>query len=249
MYPAGIKDYEEKFERTRKDSDGTEYEIDKVNSYSFPLAFIKPKDVTDFYYPVKENKTAIVLHFTVGYLTGDIASLVEQGSHMSVPFVIGRNGTVYQLFSSNYWSYHLGRNAIGGNTYNSKRSIGIELSNIGPLTRENGDLYNIYNQKYCSIDEEDFYEKIEIPFRKYSYFATITEEQYTSLRELLIYLCDKYSIPHTILPENQRFRLFTSKKQAQLYQGICSHVNYRAYGKVDLGPAFNWDRIIPTTIV
>jgi len=244
MYPEDIANYEERFDRRKKDADGTPYKIEENTSYTFPLHILTPKGVTGYYYPVKSQKTLIVLHFTVGYLTGDLASLVEQDSHMSTPFVIGRNGTVYQLFDPDYWAYHLGRGTIGGNTLNSKRSIGIELSNIGPLIRENGALYNIYDKKYCDIEEGEFYTKLEIPFRKYSYFATFTDAQYESLRELLAYLSARFYIPHTILPENKRFRLFSSKEEAQTYQGICSHINYRAYGKVDIGPSFHWGRII-----
>lgn len=244
MYPEGITNHEEKFERTKKDTDGVHYDFDEKKSFTFPLTVLNPKGVTDYYYKTEETKSLIVLHFTVGFLRGDLASLTEQDVHMSTPYVIGRNGTVYELFDPRYWSYHLGRSAVGGNGLNSKRSIAIELSNIGPLTRQNGDLFSIYDRKYCSVDEEEFYVKLETPFRKYTYFSTFTEKQYDSLRELLAYLCARFNIPHEILPENKRYRLFSSKTEAQTYEGICSHVNYRAYGKVDIGPAFEWDKII-----
>ena len=244
MYPKNVKNHEEKFDRTKKDTDGVNYDIEEKKTFTFPLSILKPKGVTDYYYETERHKSLIVIHYTVGYLRGDLASLTEQDVHLSVPYVIGRNGMVYELYSPKYWSYHLGRGSIGGNGINSKRSIAIELSNIGPLTRENGHLINIYDQKYCSIEEEEFYMKLETPFRKYSYFATFTEKQYNSLRELLAYLCARFNIPHEILPENKRYRLFSSKTEAQTYSGICSHVNYRPDGKTDIGPGFSWDKII-----
>ena len=61
------------------------------------------------------KKDQIVLHYTIGYLPGDIATLSQSNKHLSVPFVIGRNGNIYNLFPSKYWAYHLGRGAIGGN--------------------------------------------------------------------------------------------------------------------------------------
>ena len=244
MYPEGIKDYEAQFDTTHKDSDGIEYDVEESTSFPFPLAILKPRNVSDFFYPDPQGKTAIVLHFTVGYLTGDLATLVEQGSHLSVPFVIGRNGTVYQLFNSKYWSYHLGRGTIGGNTVGSKHTIAIELSNIGPLTRHDGELHNIYGSKYCTVAEKSFYTKLDSSYRKYTYYSTFTDEQYESLSKLISYLCGKFNIPREFLPEEKRYRLFSSTDEALTFSGICSHVNFRAYGKVDIGPAFEWERII-----
>lgn len=243
-YPEGIKDYETKFDTTKKDSDGVKYDIEYSTAFPFPLAILKPQGVTDFFYPEETHKSAITLHFTVGFLTGDIGTLIDQGSHVSVPFVIGRNGTVYQLFNSKYWAYHLGRGTLGGNTAGSRRTIGIELSNIGPLSRHDGELRNIYGSKYCTVAEKDFYTKMNSSYRKYSYFASFTEEQYDSLSKLITYLCSKHNIPRKFLSPERRYSLFSSKDIAETYEGVCSHVNFRADGKVDIGPAFDWNKII-----
>jgi len=243
MYPEGIKDYETQFDTTLTDSDGVKYNVEKITSFSFPLAVLKPQGITDFFYPIECDKSAIALHFTVGYLTGDLATLIEQSSHLSVPFVIGRNGTVYQLFNSKYWAYHLGRGSLGGNTDGSRRTIAIELSNIGPLTRHDGELQNIYGSKYCTVAEKSFYTKLDSVYRKYTYYSTFTDEQYDSLNKLISYLCGKHNIPREFLSTGRRYSLFTSTDEAQTFKGICSHVNFRAYGKVDIGPAFEWDRI------
>ena len=243
-YPAGVKNYEEQFETTHRDSDGVIYSFDVSDKFEFPLTFLRPKGVSNFYYKSSQKKTAVVLHFTVGYITGDIGTLIEQDSHMSVPFVIGRNGIVYQLFSSRYWSYHLGRGAIGGNTAGSKRSVAIELSNIGPLRLDGNNLNTIYGSKYCTLAETPFYTKLDTSYREYTYYATFTDAQYESLKELLDYLCGNYNSPRQLMDENKRYELFSSDEEARSYKGICSHVNFRAYGKVDIGPAFDWNRIV-----
>jgi N-acetyl-anhydromuramyl-L-alanine amidase AmpD len=244
IYPENIKNHEEIFEETKKDINGILYQIKKDNSFTFPLSLIEPEIGSNYYYPQKKVKSSIVLHYTTGYFRNDIASLTEQECPLSAAYIIGRNGIAYQLYNPEYWALHLGRGAKGGNIINSERSIAIEISNIGPLTRENGYLYNIFNKKYCSIEEEYFFTKLDVPFRKYSYYATFTEEQYKTLQELIAYLCNKFYIPHKILPENKRYRLFSSKDEAQTFEGICTHVNYRAHGKTDIGPGFSWEKII-----
>jgi len=244
IYPEQIENSEEIFEETKRDTNGTLYTIKKDSSFTFPLSIIESTEGSSYYFSEKKGKSLIVLHHTTGYLRDDIAQLTEQGCPLSSAYIIGRNGIVYQLFDPEYWALHLGRGAKGGDLINSERSIAIELSNIGPLMRKNGDLYDIMGQKYCSIDEECFFTKLEIPFRKYSYYATFTEEQYKSLRELIIYLCERFLIPHEILPENKRYRLFSSGTEAQTFQGICTHANFRAHGKTDIGPGFSWEKII-----
>jgi len=87
---------------------------------------------TSYFYSNKYDKEKVVLHFTAGNLQGDLPQLTQKNYHVSVAFVIARNGAILQLFGSNRWSYHLGPGAIGGNRTQSRKSIGIELSNYGP---------------------------------------------------------------------------------------------------------------------
>lgn len=244
IYPTNMENHEEIFEKTKTDSNNIPYIIKKDNSFTFPLSIIEPEIGSDYYYPEKKSKSLIVLHYTTNYFRNGLVQLTEQKCPYSAAYLLGRNGTVYQLYEPEYWALHLGRGAEGGNILNSGRSIAIEISNIGPLIRVNGILYNIYGQTYCSIDEEEFYIKLEVPFRRYSYYATFTEEQYKSLRELIAYLCARFHIPHKILPERKRYRLFFSKDEAQTFQGICTHINFRTHGKTDIGPGFSWEKII-----
>ena len=192
-----------------------------------------------FFYRKAVNKDQIVLHYTIGYLPGDIATLSQSNKHLSVPFVIGRNGSIYNLFSSKYWAYHLGRGAIGGNKTRSSRTIGIELSNIGPLERRGDQLHTIYGDVYCQLSDQDLYQQCS--YRGFEYFATATEAQYQSLNTLLRYLTLRYNIPRRFLDESQRYQ---SCKKIAGFSGIVTHANYRATGKSDIGPAFEWDKVI-----
>lgn len=195
-----------------------------------------------FFYKEEFTKRKIVLHFTMGYLKGDIATLTTQ--HVSVPFVIGRNGIIYNLFASKYWSYHLGKGAMGGNTPMSMESIGIEISNIGPLELNGNNLVTTYSKTdvYCSLDETQFYTRLDNKYRGYQYFATFTPAQYEAVRQLLRYLCMKYDIPNHFLNEPERYQIMTDAA-FKSYTGIVSHVNCRT-GKVDIGPAFDWNKIM-----
>src|SRR4051812_26987653 len=63
-----------------------------------------PKNRAGYYHKAEHPKERILLHFTAGNLASDIEALTQNKRHVSVPFVIARNGTIYQLFSSKYWS-------------------------------------------------------------------------------------------------------------------------------------------------
>jgi N-acetyl-anhydromuramyl-L-alanine amidase AmpD len=194
----------------------------------------------DYFIPEEVEKKRIVLHFTAGHLQGDIATLTGGRGRVSVPFVIARDGKIYRLFSSRFWSYHLGPGAIGGNTPQSQATIGIELSNFGPLYALQDKLYCWTDRAYCSLQEKKQYLKLDQPFRGYQYFANYTSAQYQSLQVLLRYLTTTYSIPRAFLPDPLRLQ---TTAEVLDFAGIVSHINYRA-DKLDIGPAFDWGRVM-----
>lgn len=193
-----------------------------------------------YYYRAKFTKKRIVIHFTVGHIKSDIATLASKSRHVSTALVIGRDGTVYQLFNSYYWSYHLGKGAIGGNTTTSKESIGIEISNFGPLTKDGNNLKTAYNTTFCSLDDTEQYIKLDTPYRGYTYYSAFTDVQYEAIIHSLRYLTAEYSIPREFVPAAIRNE---TTSEGALLNGIVSHVNSRK-DKFDIGPAFDWDRVI-----
>lgn len=246
-----IPDHEASFERSPVDTAGKKHTLLKkaieIPGEDAEMRYVdcKPADGDEsYFYRVRHAKDQIVLHFTMGYLKGDVATLTKKDYHVSVPFLLARNGLIYNLFPSSHWSYHLGKGAIGGNGTRSKASIGIEISNIGPLRRD-GDLmltaYSKPDEKdvYCRADQKDAY--VEAPYRGWDHFATYTGAQYESLVTLLRYLTARWAIPRKFLPVSRRY---TTIEEIGHFKGIVSHVSYRATGKTDIGPGFDWDRVI-----
>ncbi len=234
---------EASFDRTNKDSSGKKFTrsegVVSIPGETEQMRFVRLRPDPQskrFYYRTRPPKDQIVLHYTLGYLKGDIAQLTQPGSHLSVPFVIGRNGTIYNLFPSWNWAYHLGPRAIGGNRDRSRATIGIELSNIGPLVRSGNKMVTIYGDSYCQVDQTEHY--AEAPFRRYQYFATFTVAQYESAAVLLKYLTARYDIRRKLLPADERYE---THRRVVGFGGIVSHVNYRSTGKEDIGPGFDWE--------
>ncbi|MEY4937838.1 MAG: hypothetical protein RIS64_4197 [Bacteroidota bacterium] len=195
---------------------------------------------SDYFYTEKCEKKQILLHFTMGHLQGDIFTLTKKGYQVSVPYVIARDGLVYRLFSSEFWSYHIGRNNLGSNGTFSKMSIAIEISNYGPLTLEGTTLKTAYGDGYCLLEDTTQYVKLEKKYRDSQYYATYTDVQYEAIIVLLRYLTAAYGIKRAFMPEDLRF--VTTSKVVN-FDGIVSHVNYRD-DKCDIGPAFDWARVI-----
>lgn len=198
-----------------------------------------------YYINDEYQKSRIVLHFTAGHLRGDMRTLMDPSSTVSVPYVIGRSGTIYQLFNPKYWAWHLGRGAVGTNTNQSPRTIAIELSNYGFLIKKGEELHTYYSSEsnpdvYCHISDKSAYLELETKYRDNSFYAAYTEEQYSSLIILLRYLTSVFNIDRSFLPWEQRFE---ASQEVLNFDGIVSHVNYRRSGKWDIGPAFDWNRL------
>lgn len=252
---------EARFKKELKDISGKKFTIKGTEDIGgVEVTKIRPKH-DSYYYKSEKPKTKIVIHNTVGVLRSDIASLTKKDSHVSVPYVIGRDGTIYEIFEPEYWSYHLGRGAKGGNKVNSSTSIGIELSSYGPLKEDSGNLETAYSRIpyttksgkssvtkrdiYCSLSEHQYYVELNNEFRGVKYFAGYTDAQLKSLKILIEYLCERFNIPKTLLPESERYEVFKTATSAKEYTGICSHVNFRESGKWDVGPEMDWDYIVP----
>ncbi|MGY3792056.1 N-acetylmuramoyl-L-alanine amidase [Aquimarina sp. 433] len=252
MKATSIAKHEKSFFDTGRDTAGKEFILTpssvsiKGSHEKMPYVQCRTKNGdTSFYVKEKHTKNQIVLHYTAGYLKGDVAALSRPNHRVSVPFIIARNGTILNMWSSAFWAYHLGSRAVGGNTNGGRRTIAIEMSNIGFLKRIGDNLVTVYNDNdvYCHISDTQFYTQLDIPFRGEQYFATHTAKQYKSLALLLKYLTAEYKIPASFLPEDKRYGIVAEEELVN-FRGITSHVNYRSSGKWDIGPAFDWDQLI-----
>lgn len=214
----------------------------------------KPKTRTGYFNTPEPPpaKQRIVLHFTAGNLSGGMSALTTQDRRVSTAFVLARDGTIYQLFSSKYWSGHIGAGIgnAGTNNAQDKATIGIEIINYGYLVEKNGNLETIYSRTpenpnrvdlFCPLTQTEAYQKLNTPFRAQKYYASYTPQQYDSLIILLRFLTKKYNIPRQFLDESKRF---LPTEDVLTFKGIVSHVNYRTSGKWDIGPAFDWQQVI-----
>jgi len=204
----------------------------------------KPIGRSDYYYNAETPKNLIVLHHTAGWFWGDVDTLTTPHYHVSVSFVVARSGWIYRLFNPTLWSSHLGteENVVGGSVVNGKRSIAIEISNVGQLVKSGSD-FTFVHSKYCGANEAQYFTPLPQAYRGYNTYASFTDAQYVAVGKLLDQLCAEFQIPRTFRPVSERYDAFADPSTARAYKGIASHVNFRATGKTDLGPAFDWARI------
>ncbi len=252
MRATRIPQHEKSFFTNKRDSAGIQFELNeqsiRIRNSEEVMDFVKCRradGVESYFEDEKNEKTQIVMHYTAGFLKGDVSALTRENFRVSTAFVIARDGTILNLFPWDRWSFHLGPGAVGGNKAGAKRTVGIELSNIGWLQEVNGQLCSPYDKTdvYCDLSETEYYTELNTPYRGHRYYATFTDSQYRSLITVLRFLTHQFDVPREFLPENERFVLGSNPALPQ-FKGITSHVNYQASGKWDIGPAFDWDRVI-----
>lgn len=141
------------------------------------------------------EKTQIFIHYTAG---GPNARNVinhwnSNESQIATAYIIdGQDATVYECYSPDYWSYHLGIKGTKGRL--DKASIGIEVCAYGPLKLKDGKYY-AWPDDYSSVEipDEDVY-KLDRDFRGFNHYESLTDDQILSLEKLLEFLIVKYKI-------------------------------------------------------
>lgn len=195
------------------------------------------------YFSAVHPKNLIVLHFTASS-TGRSAfeTWKQAANHISAPYIVELDGTIRETYDPRYWSYHLGvRGAASRSWANDKRSIAIEIVNVGPLQNKGGKLCwwpGDYGTRYCDSSESGKYTKVS--YRGAAYFALFPEAQYRALDGLLGWLCSSFGIPRKLAPEGRRDTFDAA--WFGTFQGIAGHFNFRP-DKFDPGPAIDWKRI------
>lgn len=240
MRAAKVEAHERSFFDTGVDSGGKKHMLTPFEAGGVPMIRCKRANGDkSFYYEEEVPKERIVVHFTQGYLKGDVDTLTTPNNHVSVAFVVARNGAIVNLWPSKYWSYHLGKGASGGNKEMSSSSVAIEISNIGCLKKTANGMATEYGDVYCDAAEDELFAEVA-PFRQRTHFATFTDAQIDATIELLRFLTAKYAIPAAFLPPEKRYGIDNDVAD---FRGITTHVNYRK-DKWDIGPALDWDRVV-----
>lgn len=143
------------------------------------------------------------------------------------------DGQIVQGYSSKYWAYHLGIKpsvfqAFGLPYKNlDKISIGIEICNWGQLTMTDGKFYNYVGGE---VPEKDVI-KLDVPYKRYTYFHNYSDAQIESVRKLLLLWKERYAIPLTYKEDIWTVTQRALKGEA----GVFTHNSVRA-DKVDIYP-------------
>lgn len=203
--------------------------------------------------PLKESnyiqrivaKTQVVLHHTAGNSSGINTAKAwdaDDRGRIATAFVISGKGVsknsvdgeIVQCFSSKYAAYHLG---VKGEVFKSRRlpwraldelSVGIEICNWGPLEKIGEKYFNYVDREVdatqvCVLDT---------PYKGVKYYHVYTDAQIESVRQLLVYLKNIYSIDLTY-KEDQMWAV--SNKALSGDNGVYTHNSYRK-DKNDISP-------------
>ncbi len=206
------------------------------------------------YYREEHRKRMILLHFTAGTTAaGAFTTFKNNRGRVATPYILDRDGKIYEIFPPRYWAIHLFRHYSGEYPIYyqlEQRTIPIEIVNVGPLKPDSGDRRQLnwwapphpvtgretFSTKWCMMDESDKY--VKKTDRGIQYFAAFTAAQYASLNKLIDYLCLHFDIPR----QAPRNKLATDLEGMINFNGIASHQNFRS-DKWDIGPAFDWGKI------
>ncbi len=197
------------------------------------LAKIKKVDFpADQFVGEETAKTQIVLHHTVS--NANPLPVVDgwktNKERVATAFVIGGDGTIVQAYSSKFWASHLGLKAPYSPKL-EKSSIGIEICNWGWLNQIDGKFYNVYDANKKSPIAPELVITYPNGFRGQKFYYKYTPAQIEIVRQLLVFLCEKFNIPKTYNSDMWDY----SENAMNGRAGIWAHVSYRK-DKFDIHP-------------
>jgi len=138
------------------------------------------------YYSQPHPKTCVFLHHTAGTTAqGAWGWWNQTPDRVGTPYLIDRNGDIYECFDPKSWAYHLG--IKGDDDSQEKQSISIEIVAAGHLYGENKNMFlplypntaagkKIPDSEICVIKDG---------FRGHTNFHAYTDAQIISLCQLL----------------------------------------------------------------
>jgi N-acetyl-anhydromuramyl-L-alanine amidase AmpD len=191
------------------------------------------------------DKDQIVIHHTASSADpfGVMEYWISNTERVGTAFLIAGNprtstrwkdGDIFQLFNSSKGAWHLGLKAKdlvrGGraSTNMNMMSIGVETCNWGQLVLKNGKFITYEGN---AIPEANVHE-YATPYRGYKYYEKYTDPQIEALRNLLVFLCDKYEIDKTYKGD-EIFEI--DKRPLRGENGIWTHTTVRT-DKEDMHP-------------
>ncbi len=164
------------------------------------------------------NLDTIVIHYTGGpTVESAVNTLLNPTVKASAHLVVGCDGSIVQMLPFNLIGWHAGQSQYNGRVGYNNYSIGIEVVNLGPLTKS-GDIFRSVFGKI--IPNEEVIQAIHRNEKISRYWQTYTQEQIETVKELCELLIDTYNIKH-----------------------ILGHEEISPERKTDPGPAFPLDRL------
>ena len=196
--------------------------LNKIKMIEFP---------TDQYIKQETLKSQIVIHHTASGSDekGDVLTWKNDPRRIATPIIITRDGTPHQLYSTNFWAYHLGVN---------KRiemlSIGVELDSWGPLIKKGEDYYSWtgsklinpkvteYKNGWGRYPNSPFFLKEGVINKPIKYFESYTPQQIETLCELIQLWHQRRAIPKTYNEDMWN----VSQRAISGAPGIWAHCSY-----------------------
>lgn len=171
------------------------------------------------------DKDKIFIHHTCNgpSINNAIKNLGSDYNTVSSAFIISseKGGKIYELYNPNFWSFHLG--AKGTNGKHDRSSIAVELCSWGQLTKKNGKYFSFNN---IEIEESDV-QVLEDKWRGSFYYHKYSDEQITSLKNLLIWIIREYKIQIQNIKFDENWLNYNDELVKHGTQGIWSHSSMR----------------------
>lgn len=189
------------------------------------------------------DKIGIVLHHTVSRsdsVDGDIKWWNSNKERVGTHFIVDKFGNIYQCVPLDKWVHHLWVNALTNkialkfksislnNIYNSQ-TIGIELDSAGGLLPRNGYWHSAFNKQ---MKNSDVY---QIDYRGYKAFEKYYPEQIESVKNLILYLIEKYPLIGQNIKDDYSDIFNINLDALNHVPGIYTHTSYRT-DKSDCAP-------------
>jgi N-acetyl-anhydromuramyl-L-alanine amidase AmpD len=186
------------------------------------------------YFHQEFKKDLIVLHFTAGYTWQGAHATFAAPGKMSVPYIVDLDGPkhIVKLYDEKFWSYHLGIKEDKSHLQD-KRSIGIEIVNIGPVWKRDGKWFDYLGKEWSES------EIIIGKNRDADGGVKFTDEQVEATARLVNWLCDKYKIKK-VVPDD---KMSCQWPEIKNFTGIATHQMFRP-DKYDLGSAWPWEKFL-----
>jgi len=189
------------------------------------------------------EKRIIFLHHTAGYNVQSsedwlykltLKNFRERKGSIGVNYYIDKDGTIFYAIDENKWAWHSGL----GNIEFEKRTISIELDNLGFLREEGNKLYDLYgnewkirdkinNKIYAYFNNYIFeFIQLEKEWRGFRIYHAYSEKQIQALIWLLNEIFEQHKIERNIhkdfLPENA----YLNSAIYKTFSGIVNHSQF-----------------------